>query len=179
MPTNSNFNPQGSNTPVAGGYAQPSPGVTEQIETLADPQGNAYATTLAANGVANLQTANFRDGQVTVQTTATKLTATAGQVVATITPGTAGIWEVYGYVTVTGTTVAATDTNNMALNQTGAAKLSPIMYTVTGTTGMTTPQAIPPTLLNLSAVDTVNVTAIANATSSSVYQVTLVARRVG
>lgn len=179
MPVNPNFNPQGPSTPVPGGYAQPGAGVTEQIETIADTSGNALVTSMAASGFANLQTANFRDSVVTVQKTQTASAPAAGATVLTVTPGTAGLWEVFLQVTVTGTTVAAADTNNMALNQTAAVKLSPIMYTVTGTTGMTSPQTVNPVILNLSAADTINVTAVANSTASSLYQATVVARRVG
>lgn len=178
MPTNSNFNQQSSTSPVPGGYAQPSPGVTEQIVTIGDPQGNAYATSMAASGVANLQTAAFRDSTVTVQATATQTSPTASTVIATITPGTAGLWEVSGEVTVSGTTVAAADTNNMTLFQTATSRL-PILTIVPSTTGSTVAWPITPITLNLSGADTVNVKAVANATTNAVYGATLVARRVG
>lgn len=177
MATNTNFNAQG--TAVPGGYAQPSPGVTEQIETPADPSGNAYATELASGGTAVLEEGLYRDTVVTVQVMHTASAPAAAAVVATITPGTAGNWEISGYVTVTGTTVAATDTNNMALNKTSTAILSPIPMLITGTTGSTVFWPIPVTVATLTGADTVNVTAIANATASSVYQACIVARRVG
>lgn len=177
MPTNTNFNPQGS--PVPGGYAQPSPGVTEQIETPADPSGNAFATVLPASGTAILENDPLRDTLATAQVMHTASAPAAAAVVATVTPGTAGVWEISGYVTVTGTTVAATDTNNMALNKTSTAILSPIPMLITGTTGSTVFWPIPTTTASLTGADTVNVTAIANSTASSVYQACIVCRRVG
>lgn len=177
MPVNPNFASQG--VVVPGGYAQPSPGVTEQIETPADPSGNAYATSLASGGTANLQTANYRDSIITAQASSTSAAPTAGTVVATVTPGTAGLWEVSGTVTVGGTTVAAADSNNMGLYQTAAAKLAAIPLGVAGTTGSVGSATFGPLVLNLSGADTVNVKAIANATASSSYAAQIVCRRVG
>jgi len=176
---NSSFNAQSPNEPVTGGYAQPAPGITEQIVTIGDVNGNALATSLASGGVASLQTASYRDSAITVQATGTASAPAAAAVVVTITPGTAGLWEVSGKVTISGTTVAAADTNNMALYQTSTARLNPILVIVPSTTGSTVEWDIPPVVLNLSAVDTVNVKALGNATASSVYGATLVARRVG
>lgn len=173
---NTNFNAQG--TPVPGGFAQPSPGVTEQIETPADPSGNAYLTELASGGNALLETGFYRDTIVTAQGSGKATAPTAATVVATVTPGTAGKWECVVTLAVTGTTVAATDSNNFAINQTSSAVISPVPFPVNGTTGSTAivTQAV---VLNLSAVDTVNVTAIANATASSIYSASVVCRRVG
>lgn len=176
MPTNTNFNPQGS--PVPGGYTQPSPGITEQIETPADPSGNAYATSLAASGVANLQTANYRDSVITVQAGGTQTGPTAATVIATITPGTAGLWEVTGTASITGTSVVAAESNNIALYQTSTARLNPIPSPAT-VSGITPPVAFGPVILNLSGADTVNVKALANATGTAIYAVSLTARRVG
>lgn len=176
---NSNFNAQGANSPAPGGYAQPSPGVTEQVVTDADPSGNAYATELASGGTAILETGNYRDSVITVQASGVQAAPTAATVIVTITPGTAGLWEITGNVTITGTTVAATDSNNVGLYQTAAAKLNFIPVAVTGTTGSTQSWPIQPTVLNLSGADTVNVKAIANATASSSYTANLTARRVG
>lgn len=179
MSTNPNFNPQSGSSVVAGGYAQPAPGVTEALVTIGDPTGNALATSLAASGVANLQTANYRDSAVTVQISTVAAAPAAAAVVATITPGTAGLWEISGTLTITGTTVAAADTNNMALYQAAVAKINPLQVVVPSTTGSTQSWPIPTVVLNLSASDTVNVKALAAATASSAYGATLVARRVG
>lgn len=178
MPTNTNFNPQGS-AGVTGGYAQPSPGVTEGVVTPADPSGNAYATELAASGTAILEAGLYRDTIVTAQAGGKATAPTAGTVVATVTPGTAGKWEVSVILAVTGTTVATVDSNNFAVNQTSTAVISPVASPVNGTTGSPNEVIVPPVVLNLSAVDTVNVTAIANATASSIYSATIVCRRVG
>jgi hypothetical protein len=174
---NSNFNAQG--TPVAGGYAQPAAGITEAIVTPADPSGNAYATSLASSGTANLQTASYRDSIVTVQAGSKASAPSAGGTVVSITPGTAGLWEVITQVAVTGTTVATADSNNFALNVGTVAAISPITYAVTGTTGQGGAGAVPGVILNLGTGSVVNVTAVGNATSGSVYSATLIARRVG
>lgn len=177
MPVNTNFNSQG--TPVPGGYAQPSPGVTEQLETIADTAGNALATELASGGVAVLESGLYRDTIVTAQVGNKAPAPAAGAVVATVTPGTAGKWEVSVILAITGTTVATVDSNNFAINQTSTAVISPVAFPVNGTTGSPNEVIVPPVVLNLSAADTVNVTAIANATASSVYSATIVCRRVG
>lgn len=176
MPTNTNFNTQG--TPVPGGYAQPSPGVTEQLETPADPAGNAYATSLASGGVANLQTANYRDSVITVQAAATQTGPTAATVIATVTPGTAGLWEINAEVSITGTSVVAAESNNVALYQTSTARLNPIPMPAT-TAGVNPPVTIGPLVLNLSGADTVNIKALANATGTAIYAASIIARRVG
>lgn len=176
MATNTNFNTQG--TPVAGGYAQPSPGVTEVIVTPADTSGNAYATELPSGGTSILETGFYRDSIVTAQGAGKQTAPTAGTVVATVTPGTAGLWECTVTLAVTGTTVATADSNNFAINQTAAAKVSPVPFPVNGTTGSPS-EVVIVLVLNLSGADTVNVTAIANATASSIYSAVVVARRVG
>lgn len=177
MPVNPNFSSQG--VVVPGGYAQPSPGVTEQIETPADPSGNAYKTSLAASGTANLQTANYRDSIITAQAGGKQSAPSAATVIATVTPGTAGLWECTATFGVSGTTAVATDSNNFALNQTSTAVISPVAFpvgTFTATADFSTSVTV---VLNLSGVDTVNVTAIANATGSSIYSAMIVCRRVG
>lgn len=179
MTVNTNFNSQGSATPVAGGYAQPAAGITEAIVTPADVSGNAYATSLASAGVANLQTAAYRDSIITVQAGSKASAPTAGAAVVSITPGVAGLWEVSGLVAITGTTVATLETNNLALNAGTVAAIANITFPVTGTTGSTNIGLIPATVLSLGASTAVSVTAVASATASSVYSATLVARRVG
>ncbi len=174
---NSNFNAQGA--PVAGGYVQPAAGITGALVCLTDTSGNAIKTTGAASSVGYMGASQYRDSTVTAQVTSTASAPTAATVVATVTPGTAGLWEITGYIAITGTTVAATDTNNMGLYQTATARYSPIPILIASTTGNGNTWPIPAIVLNLSAVDTVNVKAIANATGSSVYLASLVCRLVG
>lgn len=176
MPVNSNLASQG--TPVAGGYAQPSPGVTEAAVTPVDTSGNAYATSLAASGVANLQTANYRDSIATAQAAGTQTGPAAATVIATVTPGTAGIWEVMAEVSITGTSVVAVESNNVALYQTATAKINPVPMPAT-TAGVNPPITIGPLKLNLSAADTVNIKALANATGTAIYAASIICTRVG
>jgi hypothetical protein len=175
---NSNFNAQSNTFPVQGGYAQPSPGITEAVVTAADPSGNAYVTSLASGGNANLQTTQYRDSIITVNAGGTSAAPGIGATVATITPGTAGLWEVYGTVGVAGTAVVAqADSNNMQLSQSGTARVSPIVCNATA--AASTNVAIPAVILNLGASDTVQVLAIRAATAATIYSAALVARRVG
>jgi hypothetical protein len=147
---------------------------------LTDVNGNLQqSVNSATSGYAYLGTANFRDSFVTVQGGTTAAAPAAGGTVLSITPGTAGMWEVSGATWVTGTVAAAADSNNMALYQTATARYSPIPLTITSTTASTAPQPFGPVVLSLSATDTVKVQAIGAATGSSVYQATLIARRVG
>jgi len=176
---NTSFNSQGTSTPVTGGYAQPAAGITEAIVTPADPSGNAYATSLAASGTANLQTTAYRDSVITVNAGGTSAAPGIGATVATMTPGTAGLWEVSGQLLVIGTTISLADSSNMQLAQAGVAKLSPLVFPVTSTTGSTAAVPITPVVLNLASTDTVQVLAIRAATAGSVYGANLVARRVG
>jgi hypothetical protein len=147
--------------------------------TPADPSGNAYATSLAATGVANLQTASYRDSLVTVQNSATSAAPAAGTAVATVTPATAGIWEVSGTVAISGTTVVAADSHNMQLKQGSTVKLTAIPYPLTGTTGSTAVAPFGPVLLSLDGATACTVNAAGNATASSVYAASIVARRAG
>jgi hypothetical protein len=119
-----------------------------------------------------------RDSLITVQATGTRTTPTAGQVITTITPGLNGQWEITGTMTITGTTVVAAETNNIALNKNAVALLSPLIIVVPGTTGETIPWSIGPVVVNLVPSDTINVTAIALATTGAVYTATLIARKV-
>ncbi len=173
---NTNFNAQGQ--PVAGGYAQPSPGVTEAIVTVGDVSGNALATSLASSGTANLQTANYRDSVITVQASAATTGPAAAAVLATVTPGTAGLWEITGTASITGTSVVAAESNNIALYQTSTARLNPVPMPAS-TAGTAAPITFGPVILNLSGADTVNVKALANATATAIYAVSVTARRVG
>lgn len=178
MAVNSAFNQQSASSPVPGGYAQPSAGITEQLVTPADPSGNAYQTSLASGGVANLQTANYRDSQATVQAGSKATSPSSGGTVVSITPGTAGLWEISGSVGIAGTTVSATDSNNFALNVGTVPSIAAITYSVQSTTGGGA-ASLPATILNLTGSSVVNITAVAGATSGAIYSGTLVARRVG
>ena len=178
MSVNTSFNAQGTANPVAGGYAQPATGITEAVVTPADPSGNAYATSLAAAGTANLQTTAYRDSLITVNAGGTSAAPGIGATVATMTPGTAGLWEIYGTVGVAGTAVVAqADSNNMQLAQSGTPRVSPLVCNATAAAA--TNVAISPTVLNLSATDTVQVLALRAATAATIYAANLVARRVG
>jgi hypothetical protein len=156
-----NLSPQASNPAgnwagqAVGAYFQPTPGV-------------------AITGVEP-----YRDSQVTAQVGATAAAPTAGTVVATVTPGVAGLWEVTGSIGLSGTTAVAVDSNNMALNQTGTAKIAKIVSPLISTTGAAAQFPFGPVILNLSAADTVNITAVANATASSVYAAQIFCRLVG
>lgn len=150
-----NPTPAGEQTLGGGAYIQPSPGVVVQGVTF------------------------YKDGQLTVQGAGKQTAPTAATVVATCTPGTAGLWEITGSVAISGTTTVAADSHNTALNQTSTARLSPIPFGLISTTGASGDVKFGPVILNLSATDTVNITAIANATASSVYAAAVVARLVG
>jgi hypothetical protein len=120
----------------------------------------------------------YRDTTVTTQFTTASTSPGALGVIATCTPGTAGLWEVTGFIAITGTTVGANETNNMAVYQTSTQRyIIPIL--VASTTGNLFAWPIPPIVLNLSATDTVNVKAIAAATTGAVYLASIVARLVG
>jgi hypothetical protein len=178
MAVNTNFNAQSTSSPVEGGYAQPAAGITEQIVTPADPSGNAYATALASSGTANLQISQYRDSIITVNAGGTAAAPGIGATVATITPGTAGLWEVFGTIGVAGTAIVAqADSNNMQLAQSGTARVSPLVCNATAAAA--TNVTISPTILNLGASDTVQVLAIRAATAATIYSANLVARRVG
>lgn len=179
MTTNTSFNAQSAAHPVAGGYVQPSVGVTGALVCVTDTAGNALKSVGATSGVTYAGVAQYRDATVTAQSSGTQTAPTAATVIATVTPGTAGIWEVIAKVSISGTSVVATESNNMGLYQTAAAKLNPIVYAAT-TAGTAAPVWTAPILLNLSAVDTVNIKAIGNATATTpVYAAEVYCRLVG
>lgn len=120
----------------------------------------------------------YRDSIITAQASGTSTGPAATTVVATVTPGTAGLWEVTVTLSISGVSVVAAESNNMGLYQTAAARLAPLVFAAT-TAGVPTPVTSPPVTLNLSAVDTVNVKAIANATATAIYAVQIICRRVG
>ena len=146
----------------------------------ADVSGNLQQSVAGPNaGLSYFGAANFRDAFITAQISSSATTPAAGATIATVTPGTAGLWEVSVTASVLGTTVAAVDSNNMQLMQTTTSRLNPMALTVPGTTGAPFQSVYPAVILNLSAVDTVNVKAIALATTGAVYAATIVCRRVG
>jgi hypothetical protein len=179
MTANSNFSQQDTSHPVAGGYVQPAQGVTGALVCLTDTAGSAMKSVGTASNVAYMGTAGYRDATVTAQIGGTAAAPTAGTAVATVTPGTAGLWEVSGTIGISGTTVVAADSHNMALNQTATAKIAKIPSPLISTTGAAAVFPFGPVVLNLSAVDTVNVTAVGNATASSVYAAQIICRLVG
>jgi hypothetical protein len=121
----------------------------------------------------------YRDSIITAQGSGTQTAPTAATVIATVTPGTAGLWEVTVTLSISGVSAVAVESNNMGLYQTATARLAPIVYAAT-TAGTPQPVTTGPIILNLSAVDTVNVKAIANATATTpVYAAQIICRRVG
>lgn len=150
----SSLSAQDTANPAAGAYTQPAPGV-------------------ALSGVVQ-----YRDTALTAQVATSTAAPSAAAVVATVTPGVAGRWEVSGTISISGTTVAAADTNNMGLYVTSTAILAAIPIGVNSTTG--TPGAIPfgPVVVTLTAANTVNIKAIGNATGSSIYGAQICCRRI-
>lgn len=129
-------------------------------------------------GIAVTGVEPYRDGTITTQVTTAATSPGALGVIATCTPGTAGLWEVAGFIAITGTTVGAAETNNMAVYQTATSRyIIPIL--VASTTGNLFTWPILPIVLNLSAADTVNVKAIGAGTSGAVYLASLVCRLIG
>lgn len=167
---------QGSTT-----AGQTGPLVQAAVKT-ADPtyvDGQTSPLSLTTGGGLRTFGKGYRDSIVTAQGSGTQTAPTAGTVIATVTPGTAGLWEVSVTVSISGVSAVAVESNNMGLYQTAAAKLAPIVFAAT-TAGTPQPVTSPPVLLNLSAVDTVNVKAIANATAvTPIYAAQIICRRVG
>lgn len=133
---------------------------------------------LTTTGDVRVTAKRFRDAQVTAQVAATAAAPGAGATVATVTPGTAGLWEVYGTISVAGTTVGTADSANMRLRQTATTVLANIPLTVQATTGTDESAVYGPVILNLSAVDTVNIIAVGAATAGSIYQAMIICRQV-
>jgi hypothetical protein len=179
MTVNTGFNQQSTAHPVAGGYVQPSAGVTGALVCVTDPSGNALKSVGASSGTTYAGVAQYRDAAVSAMIgSATTAGPTAATVVATVTPGTAGIWEIQATVSISGASAVAVESNNMALYQTAAAKIALIPYAST-TTGTAAPVNIPPFLLNLGASDTVNIKVLANATGTAIYAAAIYCRLVG
>jgi len=177
-----------SGTVTAGGLAQGSTTsgqtgtlVQGAVTTGAPTYTTAQTSPLSLTTAGGLRTfsTTYRDAQITAQVSSSAAAPGAGGTVATVTPGTAGLWEVSGPVSISGTTVAANETNNMQLRQTSTARLTNIPIGVNSTTGA--PGAVPfgPLILNLSGVDTVNVIAVNAGTGSSIYGAQILCRLVG
>jgi hypothetical protein len=150
-----NLQAQSGTNPVAGAYFQPAPGVA----------------------IAGVEP--YRDSQVTAQVSSSAAAPGSGATVATVTPGTAGLWEISGTVSISGTTVAAAETNNVRLKQSAATVLANIPIGVNGTTGAPGAAPFGPVTLSLSAADTVSVVAVAAATASSIYGAQICCKLVG
>jgi hypothetical protein len=121
----------------------------------------------------------YRDSNVTVQSAAQASAPTAGTAVATLTTPAAGTYEITGTLSISGTTVAAADSNNFNLKKGGTTLLTNIPIAVNSTTG--TPGAVPfgPVVISLDGATSVTVNAVGNATGSSIYAAQLVGRLVG
>lgn len=185
-----NYQAQSSSSPVQGGYVQPSPGITEAIVTLGNDAGvsafgtagTASAAVLTVQGIASgtpVQAKLYRDSTVTAQASAKATSPGALGTVATVTPGVAGLWEVSGAVAISGTTVATADSHNAQLRQTSTAVLTNIPIGVQSTTGSDESALFGPVVLNLSAVDTVNVVSVGAATTGAIYAAEIICRLVG
>lgn len=177
-----------SGTVTASGVAQGSTtsGQTGQLVqgavTTADPSyTTAQTNPLSLTTAGGLRTFSkqYRDSLVTAQVSSSASAPGAGGTVATVTPGTAGLWEVTGTISISGTTVAATETNNLRLKQTSTTILSNIPIGVTSTTGSSGAVPFGPVILNLSNSDTVTVVAVSAATGSSIYGAQICCRLVG
>jgi hypothetical protein len=178
MSVNSSFTAQDPNHPVAGGYIQPATGTTGQLVCITDTAGSAMKSVGTASNVAYMGIAQYRDSTITAQGSGTQTAPTAATVIATVTPGTAGLWEVTFTISISGTSVVATESNNMGLYQTAAAKINPIPSVAT-TAGFV-PLTFGGVILNLGASDTVNIKAIGNATATTpIYAAMIVCRLVG
>ena len=157
---------------------------TNFVAQSSDPQPFSLAARGAyvqpSSGVALSGVAQYRDGEITAQVGTSTAAPAAGATVATVTPGTAGLWEVSGTVSIGGNTVTAADTNNMQLRQTSTVVLTAIPIGVaTGTAAASANVPFGPVVLNLTAANTVNVIAVGNATASSIYGAQIICRRIG
>jgi hypothetical protein len=176
---NSNFTAQSASSPVTGGYIQPAAGITAALVAESDTSGNAVKSIGASGGVFYAGVGQYRDQSATVQNSATASAPTAGTAVATLTTPAAGTYEVYGTLSISGTTVATADSNNFNLKKGATTLLTNIPIAVNSTTG--TPGAIPfgPVIVVLDGSTSVTVNAVANATGSSIYAAQLIGRLVG
>ena len=179
MSVNTSFNQQDANHPVAGGYVQPSAGVTGALVCLTDTAGNAVKTVGASSGTGYAGVAQYRDQAATVQNSAQATAPTAGTAVATLTTPAAGTYEIYGTLSISGVTVAAADSNNFNLKKGGTTLLTNIPIAVNSTTGTPGSSKFGPLIVTLDGATSVTVNAVANATGSSIYAAQLIGRLVG
>jgi len=154
--------------PLPGAVVSLGPGVVAPVVVSTDANGD-LASSLGL----------YRDSQATFQTAAAITSPAANGIIASITPGTAGLYEVTGLISVTGTTAAATDSNNFKLNQSATGVVNPIPYACEGATGGVGTIPVPPVVLNLLGTDSVSLRAVAAATTGAVYAALIIARRVG
>jgi hypothetical protein len=178
--TNSNVVAVTPNQPsVAGAYIQPTTGAVIVVTTDADVNGNLQQSVVGPNaGLAYFGTSNYRDAQITVQNGSSASHPSAGGTIVSLTPGTAGLWEVVAQVGIGGTTAILVDTNNFQLLSGGGTVITTVTYPVTSTTGSGV-ATLPGVILNLGTATALLVTAAGASTAGSIYSATLVARRVG
>ena len=150
-----NMNQQAQSNPPFGAYLQPSGGLT-------------------FSGVEP-----FRDSNTSFQAGATAAAPGAGGNVATITPSAAGIYEVTGTVSVSGTTVATVESNNFNLKAGSTTLLTNIPHAVNGTSGAPGSSAFGPVKVQLDGATAVTVNAVGASTASSIYAASIVCTRVG
>lgn len=177
-----------SGTGLGGGVAQAST-TSGQVGTLvqgavttADPaytNAQTSPVSLTVGGGVRTFAKMYRDSVVTVQAAAQAAAPSAGTAIATLTTPAAGTYEVFGTLSVSGTTVAAAESNNFNLKQGATTLLTNIPIAVNALTG--TPGAVPfgPVVVTLDGSTSVTVNAVGNATVSSIYAAQLVGRRVG
>lgn len=177
-----------SGTITAGGVAQGSTTAGETgtlvqgaVTTVAPTYTTAQTNPLSLTTAGGLRTFDslYRDSIVTAQVATSTAAPGAGADVATVTPGTAGLWEVSGTISISGTTVAAAETNNMQLKQATTVILTNIPIGVQSTTGSSGSVPFGPVVLNLAGGDAVHVVAVGAATASSIYGAQILCRRVG
>lgn len=153
------------------------------MTTNLQPQSSAHVVNGAyfqpSAGVAIAGVEPYRDSQATAHAAATATSPGALGTVATVTPGAAGLWEITGTVSISGTTVATAETNNVQLRATTTAILTNIPIGVQSTTGA--PGAVPfgPVLVTLTAANTVNVVSVGAATTGAIYGASIYCRLVG
>lgn len=141
--------------------------------------GQTDPLSLTTTGLLRTYGRMYRDAAITAQASAKATSPGALGSVATVTPGTAGMWEVAGTVAIAGTTVATAESHNMQLRQTSTAILTNIPIGVLSTTGSEGAATFGPLVLNLGSSDTVNVVAVGAATTGAIYAAQIVCRLVG
>ncbi|GHF92110.1 hypothetical protein [Streptomyces griseosporeus] len=132
------------------------------------PLLGAIATTRAANGV-EASTSTTANGSVT--------SPGADAAIATTATLPAGTWEIEAKTFITGTTVAALESDNMKF-KIGATAVATIINPVPGTTGATDTGEIR-MRVNLPAPSPVSVASGAAGTTGAVYKASIVANKVG